>query len=693
GFIGNFTDKRQLSAVVNANNTNNRGFNDLSGSMMGNMRGGGGGMGRGQGGWGRGNGISTSYMAGVNGSWSLKDGDMDLGGNYLFSNTDRDVKEKSSKTTYLDGYDLQNNTAGFSNSRSDGHRFGIRLDHKISENTSILFEPRINFGTGSYAQHDSTSTYTIQSDTTLTNDSRTDNSGSNRNMSTSGFLLFRQKLGAPGRTLTLMGRYSMSTNKLNGINQSHTNTYDEGGLATPSDVNQFFNQNHDSYSLMGSATITQPLGGNLYVEANYMYSWNKSVSDKLTTDPEGKKIESYSNSISNEYVDQEIGANFLYQLEKFRAQLGFSAKPTRTHNSTANGSYKVDTTMNVVNWSPQAMLWWEIGENSSARMFYRGSSRQPGINQLITVADNSNPLAVSFGNPNLSPYFSHTLWGDYRYNNKKSFASFNIRFDGTLNKNPIVNGQWYTNGISYSMPMNGPSNASANINIFVNLPIAQSGFTIFNMTRFGLSGTSNYVGENIETSKYLKEDGSLDYNVFFADYDEICSHFVENKTNSLSFRERFRVMYRRDNLELSLSGSTRINHAEYTLGNTFDQTNTFNNQIRASLNWTWDAPGLTLKSDFDYNWYHGYTTVQPSEYILNAEIQKLLFKKKMTLALKCYDILGQAKNITVTDSSNYHSEAINNTLGRYVILSLTYRFGTFDNESMGGMGGGHGRMR
>ena len=73
--------------------------------------------------------------------------------------------------------------------------------------------------------------------------------------------------------------------------------------------------------------------------------------------------------------------------------------------------------------------------------------------------------------------------------------------------------------------------------------------------------------------------------------------------------------------------------------------------------------------------------------MVNAEIQKLLFRKKFTLALKGYDIFGQAKNLTVTDASNYHNEVVNNTLGRYVILSLTYRFGTFDRSKMRGPGG------
>jgi hypothetical protein len=125
-----------------------------------------------------------------------------------------------------------------------------------------------------------------------------------------------------------------------------------------------------------------------------------------------------------------------------------------------------------------------------------------------------------------------------------------------------------------------------------------------------------------------------------------------------------------------------MNSSTYTL--TDADATTWNNQIRLSANWTWDEPGITIKGEGDYNWYLGYSTPQSDEYVLNAEIQKLLFKKKFTLALKCYDILGQAKQLSVTDASNYHSESLTNTLGRYIILSLTYRFGTFDSSKMRG---------
>jgi hypothetical protein len=111
------------------------------------------------------------------------------------------------------------------------------------------------------------------------------------------------------------------------------------------------------------------------------------------------------------------------------------------------------------------------------------------------------------------------------------------------------------------------------------------------------------------------------------------------------------------------------------------------------MNWTIPG-GINFIADVDCNWYNGYTTPQEDEIILNAEITKLLFKKKFTLALKAYDILGQSKNLSVTDASNYHKETRNNTLGRYVILSLTYRFGNFNkgggSRGPGGPGGPRG---
>jgi hypothetical protein len=221
----------------------------------------------------------------------------------------------------------------------------------------------------------------------------------------------------------------------------------------------------------------------------------------------------------------------------------------------------------------------------------------------------------------------------------------------------------------------------------VNSPFGKSGFSIFSMTYGRYNQSTSFIGTNaLDTEKYYNaEEASFDYNAFARDYADLSESddFINNKTQTMSFTQRLRLTYRNDFVELTVGGRTRMNKSWYTMENS-QLTATWNNQIDASMNWTIPG-GINIISDVDYNWYNGYTTPQEDEIIVNAEITKLLFKNKCTLALKAYDILGQSKNLSVSDSANYHMETRNNTLGRYIILSLTYRFGNF-----GGGHGGHG---
>lgn len=708
GFLGRFTDKNQLSVVINGNNTNNRGFNDLAGSMMQGMRGGGGGMGRGSRGWGPGNGITTSWMGGLNGNTSLFDGKMDLGGNYLYNNNETYVEEKSKKITYLDNHNLIYNNEGSNTTNSDGHRFGVRLEHKFSENTSILFQPQVSFGNGDFNEISKFSTLTEKDGTTTkTNDGFTSNTGSNNNWRTNGFFLFRQKLGKAGRTLSFNARYNFSGNETNGFNQSRTTTYDEFEAAvSDSIINQRFNQNQDTKSLSGRLTYTEPLGKGFFVEANYEASWNRTSSTKNTFDSGvvsgfdynnliynsvGERInEVYSSEIINRYVNQRIGANFVYQKDKLRAQAGVSANPTDTHNETT-GFDTYDS--HVLNWAPQAMLWYDIDDNTNVRGFYFGRSQQPSVSQLMRVPDNTNPLSVSFGNMYLEPYFNHSFRSDFRHTNKKNFLSVNAGLDGGIVKNPIVNAQWYgTNGAQYSIPVNGNDSYNGSFRIMLNSPIAKSNFSVFLMSRASYSKSSSYVGSSsFDMGKYYEGD-NYDAENFLADKfleDFHTLDFTLNKLQTVGLMERLRLTYRNDVVELTAGGRTRMSKSWYTIAN--QSTNmTWSNQVSASMNWTVPG-GLGIVADGNYNWYNGYTTDQGTQLILNAKITKMLFKDKFTLALNAYDILDQAKNLSVSDSSNYHTETLNNTLGRYIVVSLTYRFGNFGGKGGRRMGPGMGR--
>ena len=719
---GRFGKKSQLSIILNANNTNNRGFNDVAGSMMQTMRGSRG-FGRGTGGWGR-NGITTSWMAGANGAFDLLDGDMELVGNYLYSGSNRYVTEDSRKITYMDDdtntiYDNR----GENITNSQGHRFGVRLEHKFSENTSILFEPQFNFGHGNFSENSDFETYTKRQDGSETRDNYgfSDNTGFNTNWNASGFFLFRQRLGKPGRTISANIRYDFSNNDLDGFNQSYTHNDNPEEGETPEEiVNQRYDQESKSSSISGRIVYTEPLGGDFYLEANYSYSWNRSTSFKNTYDSSTNDgVENgylnynsqgetwnpyYSNSVVNDYQNHSAGMNFMYQKGKVRAQLGAAFRPTITDNETNGEKYE----STVYNWSPQMMLSYDFNDNSNVRMFYFGRSSQPSTSQLMPVADNSDPRNVSFGNPYLEPYFNHNIRGMFRYTNKDTFTSIHTRVGGAMVQNGITNALWYDDDkVQYSLPLNGPVSGNADMRFSVSSPIARSQFSIFSMTNFRYSRSMSYVGRSqmgdaFTTMYYNETEGTMDYETFHRDFFEhsdpasrcleLLDYFQQSNTNSLSFTQRLRFTFRNDLVEIDLGGRTRMSKSWYSVTE-YNQSATWNNKIDLSMNWTIPG-GINLIADADYNWYNGYSKQQEDEFVLNAEISKLLFKDKFTLALKAYDILGQSKNLNVSDESNYHQETVNNTLGRYIILSLTYRFGNFNgNGQHRGPGGpGHGPM-
>ena len=707
--VGRFTDKSQISVILNANNTNNRGFNDMAGSMMQGMRGGG--MGRGMGGWGGGNGITNSWMGGLNGAFNLFDDAMELGGNYLYNGSDRFVEEESTKVTYLeDGSNLIYDEKGTNNTRSQGHRFGVRLEHKFSKNTSILFQPQVNFGGVNYVERDTVSTFKEYADLEKeqVSKSNTYNTGNFNNWSTSGFLLFRQRIGKPGRTISANIRYSFSNNVMQGFNQSKTMEFDAADEDGTMDVvNQFIDQNSKSASLSGRVVYTEPLTKYLFLEANYQYSWSRSIStkdafnsgknpekwdDPLIYDPNGAvKDDIYSSDILNRYINQRAGFNISWQKEKLRAHIGAGITPTNTHNETNGESYD----NKVVNWSPQAMVNYQFSENSNVRMFYNGNSAQPSTNQLMPVPNNSNPLNVSFGNPYLKPYFNHNVRLNYGYTNKKSFTSVHANIRGGMVQDAITSAKWYDKkGAQYSIPVNGPGTANINGQIMVNSPFGKSDFSIFSMTNVGYNQSTSYIGTDklVTEDYYDAENADFDYEKFHKDFPTLegKEEFSVNRTQSMNLMQRLRLTYRNDFVELTAGGRTRMSKSWYTVASA-KNTTTWSNQVSGSMNWTIPG-GINLIANANYNWYNGYTTPQPDEIIFNAEITKLLFKRTCTLALRAYDIFAQSKNLSVTDNDNYHQEVRNNTLGRYIIVSFTYRFGTFSGRGgHGGPGGPGGR--
>ena len=107
------------------------------------------------------------------------------------------------------------------------------------------------------------------------------------------------------------------------------------------------------------------------------------------------------------------------------------------------------------------MVFYDINDNTELRLFYFGRSNQPSTNQLMAVADNSDPLNLSFGNPSLFPYFNHDLRSEFSYSNKKSFFTLRATVEGSMVQDPIVSAVWYDRATGPPIPRRTASSPRA----------------------------------------------------------------------------------------------------------------------------------------------------------------------------------------------------------------------------------------
>lgn len=675
GMLGRFTENNQISFILNGNNTNNRGFNDMTSEMGGGMRGRGFGSNRG--------GITTSWMAGVNANMNIgNDKDRELGGNYLYNGSVREVEERSSRTTYLNDSTSQH-TSNSETSRSftDGHRGGLELDYKFSDNASILFRPQFNYGTSRYEENSEYST--DNSRTGKVNDGTSASSSEGTSWRTNGRLLYRQKIGEKaGRTISVNVDYSISNNDYTGTNYSLTNTYADGVLSGTDLVNQRYEQREESYSTSADITYTEPLGNNFYLLGSYRFSWSKNSSEKDTRDvmEDGSlsdRLDStYSSRMENTFLRHRMQISFMKQEDKYNLQLGVNAQPSTTitvddFNPERNVNYT------VWNFAPSARFDYDFSKNEFLRINYWGSTTQPSITQLMPVPDNSDPLYVSVGNMSLRPEFQNRIRVRYNYTDMKSFSTYSLMGGFNFTKDDIINASWYNaSGTQYTVPVNSDKpTLNGNLMLMTNTQFGNSGFSMTSFTNGSVSSSLSYTADNQEATTF----------------DEIRDYLIAGRTTSMSLSENLTFVFRKDYLEARLGARASYQKAWYEIASQA-RADTWNNSVFGEINATlpW---GMEISTDARYNYYIGYEQgYGDPELVWNAEISQLFLKDRMTLRFKVYDILNQSKNNYRTTTDNYVEDTYNNTLGQYFIISLVYRFGNF-NKMAGGMRRGPGGPR
>ena len=640
--VNHMRNSDQMTFMGGINNTNNAGASDLGSAM-------GGGGGRTRGGGGGGSGINTAANSGFNFSKKVSE-KLEVGGNIRYGNNRSESLSKVYTQNLLSKGDTYEDQRNRSHSRDENVNMDVRLEWKPDSMTTLIFRPTLSFNTSESIETDLFSTTRVAGDTVNYGNADYNSHGKGKNIG--GNLNFNRRLGKVGRSISvgLNVRSNDSENKAMNI----SNTFYTGKRADDLLDQRITNSNSGS-NLSGNLSYVEPLGKQKFLQFSYNYRQGSSQSDKdtRTRDDEGNYTvfdTKYSKLNDNSSLNQDIGVDFRSRSEKYNYNVGFRVYPTSSKRKTYIGDSLISNiTQNVTNYSPNAQFNYLWSRQKNLHFTYTGNTDQPSVNQISPVIDVSNPLNITYGNPDLKPAFMHRM--NVRYQNSNPQENRYQMLSGSFNYtlNAIVTSRFTDpeTGRKENTFRNVNGNWDGDIRFITSRPFFSKKFTV--------SSTSN--------ASYRVNNGF--------------SNNEENVSRQTNLSENLSFNYNSSKFQFSVRGNISYNKVKNSLEGQQDREY-FN--YGSSANTTIYLPfDINIQSDIRYSTNSGYSDgFKQNETLWNASLEKQILKQKNGLIrVKVYDILQQRSNIRRNVSSNFIRDTTTNTLTSYFIVHFVYRFNVF----------------
>lgn len=536
-------------------------------------------------------------------------------------------------------HDLSNTVQ---NSEKQTHRLTVQLDQVLDTFSSIRFNGNFSFNDN---YNDSKSlTMQIRSNEEINNVDRLNGSNSD-GFNVQGTLLYRLKFPKRGRFFSTT--LSANTNDNNTQTDNRTiRTYVANFPVFRTD--SIFQDNrriNDRRMYSAVVSYTEPIARRRYLEINASHrrtntNYNQEVFDILY----GRTLNTFlSNGYENVYSYNRTGVNFRIAEKEINITTGLSLQQSLLNGLQEQGENK-RIKKDFLNVVPSARMEYNLGSGRNLSVNYDASVREPSIDQISPIIDNSNPQYISLGNPDLRPEYNHNINLNYRQFNMATFTNFFAFARMTLSEHPIIYSQVVDELLrTTSRPVNLKKN---NLTLFGNV---NYGFQLKPIkTRINLSSGLN---------------GTRGYNFIQA---------IENKYNSRSLNGRINLEYRpNDFFELVTGIRKAWNNTLYSINKELNQksnTTTYTTDLLAQYK------GFTLTTGLNYYVYKGLSDRFNQEVpIWNASISKTFLKsKRLEMKLTANDLLKRNVGINRTNQLNYIEDEEVNTLSRYFLLGLSY---------------------
>lgn len=667
GMLNAFEGSRQISLLGSSNNLNKIGFSQNEMSVASERKGGGmymavtsdGGLNmNGINFSGSGEGIRTASMAGYNynDKWGKN---VDVNNSYSFNNTDSRFTTLSN-SLYNDGRNITGKRTG--NGRNYSHNAGFSFDIQLDSMTTLNVSPKFGYTRQTSNTSSIDSTYFGAGE--LGNTNKNSNLLRSSRVSFENSITLNRILNKNGQAIGLTFSNMYNTQDGNAFNNSTQQFFENNLLDSTQVLDQKseMNSRNERYDI--SLYYGQPITKTWKMHFDYKYSYGISTSNRNTynfdEDMKGyTDLDSlYSNRFRTIMTIQQPAIRFVHNNsnKKFTASFGGSVY----FNTLDNRSFMDNTSIRQrqTNLVPSSRISYTFKNKGQLSFNYNGYMQQPTVEQLQPLKDNTNPLNIRIGNPDLKASFSHGVSVSYN-----RFSPTGIGLFSSVGITPVTNristvtkvnaqgGQTVQNvNVDGTYTMNANINASFNKKL-KDWQLRMNGGFMGNMSR-----QVNY--SNINNPK---GDTSLRENV--------SQSLMVGPTLSFSYAYK-------EILEMNVFYRPNYNQVKSRLNNVTTSNFTQRLQVGATA---YLPLNFFLENDLQYN-YNANTApgFRKGITVYSAAIgYEFLKEKRAQVKLYAYDLLRQNTTIrrNVTELGTFDTQT--DLVEQYFMVTLSYNISKF----------------